>query len=129
MKKLLNNERGWLLVDSLIAIVIVSFALVSLAGAYRQVSITATSANNYARALHLAQETVEDLKGLEELSSYTLPPTATITRDNFQYTVTVTDQPVTALQSNTKIKPIRVNVAWTEAGSPSIDVYGYIYLK
>lgn len=138
-----GNERGWVLIDALIGLVIVSIALTALAMAYRQSAVVTVSASNQARAVYVAQQAVEELKPNDNNTKSAdwpgaIPAPYDVTVNNVTFRVTYSTESVTEVNGivNTavreRIKPLRVTVSWTEPASgtaASIQTVGYYYMK
>ena len=131
-----GNERGWVLIDALIGLVIVSIALTALAIAYRQSVVVTVSASNQARAVYVAQQAVENLKihdgaNQTQFAGYVTALNIVKPVDGVTFTATAAefaDAEVAALSP--RLRPVRVTVAWTEpGGNRSINMTSYFYCK
>ncbi len=120
-----NNERGWILIDALIGVVIVAIALTALAVAYRQAAVVTISSTNQVRALNIAQDTLEGLKRYDRQTAITLPARTTVA----PFTVDVAQLAVSQVNYLPKLVPVEVTVTWTEAGGAngSVRMTGYYY--
>ncbi|MDR7866012.1 MAG: hypothetical protein RIN56_04290 [Sporomusaceae bacterium] len=132
-----KNERGWILIDALIGMVIVAIALTALAVAYRQATVVTVSANNQATAVWVAQQIVETIKQ-KDATTYTgfltgLPATVTVPPNPTVFTIEATElSPDLNIHNSMRnyVRPVRVKVSWTEAGGTvSINVISYYYFK
>lgn len=136
-----RNERGWVLIDALIGLVVVSIALTALAVAYRQSAAVTISSSNQARAVYVAQQAVEELKHHDNKTKSGEWPASiagyTVSIDNTAFTVSYAMESVAEINGivtaavRDRIKPVRVTVSWTEpgAGAVQIQVVGYYYMK
>lgn len=129
-KYLNKNQRGWILIDGLIATVIVAIALTALAMAYRQSTVVSISAENYSKAVYLAQSTIENLKQNDLDLTKTVPATVTEmeTIPPSIYKFSITPFAVSEIQYiiSSSLVPIRVIVSWTESGAPrSVAITSY----
>lgn len=131
-----KNERGWILIDALIGMVIVAIALTALAVAYRQATVVTVSANNQATAVWVAQQMVETIKQQDAVAHAQFNPSlnvpSSVTLDNKVFSidtpVELSDPEVSALSP--RLRPVRVTVRWTEPnGEHSISVVSYYYCK
>ena len=139
-----RKSAGFALVDIILGIAILSVALVGIAFAWRQSTVTTISARNYNQATYYAQQALEQLKihdgktvtptdieitfakGYSDVSpSGSLPvfqgKTELLTVTEVQYL-------------STKLVPVRATVQWQESGGSgnstrTISVVGYYYLK
>lgn len=132
-----RNERGWVLIDALIGLVIVSIALTALAVAYRQSAVVTISSSNQARAVYVAQQAVEELKRYDgtnqaQFAGYVTALNIVKQVDGVTFTATAAefaDPEVAALAP--RVRPVRFRVEWTEpgAGARFINVVSYYYFK
>lgn len=109
-----RGQKGFILIDSLVGIIILTVALLAILLTYRQATITAVSARNYNNAVYLAQQTVEELKknnGKTEFDPFVESP---VTIKGIQYTIKLTQLTITEVQANTNLRQYKVTVAWDE---------------
>ena len=140
------NQRGWLLVDALIASVLLSIAIVGIIKVFSYTTTTASYNEHYNEALMIAKTEIENFR-LSDNRSNDMPlftPNSTTNnalvttvaspnKPNFNYTVTkkiltateVTDSAITTSTLNT----IRVTVSWTDISNHirSVQLEGYRY--
>ena len=130
MNKLLTSEKGWLLVDSLVGMVILTTAILALASTYIMSSKNNVYAKNYGQALAIAQTYVENHKSVNN-TSFTPATSFTIyqqTVNNVLYTVTPTPAIATTDSLGTLIVPVQITVSWNEQnGNKQISVVSYYY--
>ena len=133
MITILNKQKGWIFVDSLLAMVIVSIALVALLSAFMQTTKASSVATNYNQALFLAQETIEELKiqdGRERINlPNVIPP---VQRNNVIFTITAAEITVADTALNVNVHPVRIRVSWTEPVSGIVNeviIVNYYYTK
>jgi len=126
-KYLNSNQHGWIFIDGLIATVIVAVTLTALAIAYRQSTVVSISAENYSKAVYLAQSTIEDLKQ-NDLS--TTVPVASNSTSGI-YHILITKPTVSEIQyiSSSTLVPIQVTVSWTESGSTRLVAVTSYYVS
>ena len=143
------NQRGWLLVDALIASVLLSIAIVGIIKVFSYTTTTSSYHEHYNEALMIAKTEVENLRLSDNRSTdttklplftpnnttnHTLTTTvASPNKPNFNYSVTkqilttadVTDSAITTNTLNT----IRVTVSWTDTSNHvrSVQLEGYCY--
>ena len=132
-----KNERGWVLIDALIGVVIVAIALTALAMAYRQATVVTVSANNPATAVLVAQQIAETIKQ-KDAATYSgflagLPATVTVPPNPTVFSIAAVEQPPDAdihASMRDYLRPVKVTVTWTEAGGTySVGVISYYYFK
>ena len=131
------RRNGWVLVDALFGMVILSIALTAFGLLYRQVSIGNTSNRTYTNAVYIAQSVLEDIKQYDGTATIRALPVASLnhteTRDNVVYTVVVSAQTVTASGfDKDHIYPYKAVVSWTDntlmpSAQRSIQVSAYYY--
>ena len=143
----ISNQKGWLLVDALIASVLLSIAIVGIIKVFSYTTTTASYNEHYNEALMIAKTEIENFR-LSDNRSNDMPlftPNSTTNnalvttvaspnKPNFNYTVTkkiltateVTDSAITTSTLNT----IRVTVSWTDISNHirSVQLEGYRYL-
>ena len=142
----ISNQKGWLLVDALIASVLLSIAIVGIIKVFSYTTTTASYNEHYNEALMIAKTEIENFR-LSDNRSNDMPlftPNSTTNnalvttvaspnKPNFNYTVTkkiltateVTDSAITTSTLNT----IRVTVSWTDISNRirSVQLEGYCY--
>ena len=142
----ISNQKGWLLVDALIASVLLSIAIVGIIKVFSYTTTTASYNEHYNEALMIAKTEIENFR-LSDNRSTGMPlfiPNSTTNnalvttvaspnKPNFNYTVTkkiltateVTDSAITTSTLNT----IRVTVSWTDISNHirSVQLEGYCY--
>lgn len=142
----ISNQKGWLLVDALIASVLLSIAIVGIIKVFSYTTTTASYNEHYNEALMIAKTEIENFR-LSDNRSNDMPlftPNSTTNnalvttvaspnKPNFNYTVTkkiltateVTDSAITTSTLDT----IRVTVSWTDISNHirSVQLEGYRY--
>ena len=145
----ISNQKGWLLVDALIASVLLSIAIVGIIKVFSYTTTTASYNEHYNEALMIAKTEIENFRLSDNrLTDSTRLPlftpnsntnnalvttVASPNKPNFNYTVTkkiltateVTDSAITTSTLNT----IRVTVSWTDISNHirSVQLEGYRY--
>ena len=116
-----KHEKGWVLIDSLIALVFVTIALLSIIYVMQQSTFTTTASNKYNQAVNIAQQELDVLKSTYDGSSVsTLPVDTTIQGYNIHFSWANT--------SIANLVGINVQVTWTErAQTKSINMTSYYY--
>lgn len=140
--KIGKSQEGWILIESLVGIVILSTAVVALVLGFTQATKGTTESTNRTQATYLAQQALEDLKAQDGdstidttrvSSSVVIPPT-----NGIVYTVTADPLPVSAITSDTKqlgvyLKPYQVTVSWVDStggnASKNVKLVGYFYVN
>ena len=128
MKKILKGQKGFIFIDALVGMVILTVALTALAVAYRQATITTVAAREYNNAVYLAQETAEKLKVNDgkkattvEAADWTQFDTST-TINNVEYRVKTNTTDVNSL------KQTKITVSWPK-NTTGISIVSYYYLS
>ena len=127
-----RGEKGFILMDSLVGILILTVALLAILLTYSQATITAVSAKNYNNAVYLAQQTVEELKknnGKTEFDPFVESP---VTIKGIQYKINLTRLTITEVEANTNLRQYKVIVAWDEKINSkvvprSVELVDYYY--
>ena len=141
----ISNQKGWLLVDALIASVLLSIAIVGIIKVFSYTTTTASYNEHYNEALMIAKTEIENFRLSDNTRLPLFTPNSTTNnalvttvaspnKPNFNYTVTkkiltateVTDSAITTSTLNT----IRVTVSWTDISNHirSVQLEGYRYL-
>lgn len=131
-KAKLKQQQGWLLMDSLIAIIIILVALTAILGLYTQTSSNNTANRNYNTAVYLAQDCLENLKKYEKTSTIANLPTGDthppdVSKNGVTYTIVIS--PVTPADNlDGTMYPYQATVSWTEkSGNRQISLVSYYY--
>lgn len=110
------RQRGFTLVEALVALVVMAFGMLALAGMQLSLSRNADVAKQRTEAMRLAQERVERMRSFTGLSTGTINwngldalGTETVTT-NATYTIT---SAMTG-DDGDAMRPVNVNVAWTD---------------
>ena len=125
-----NNRAGWVLVDSIIGITIISLGLLAIIAAYIQTTKTASYSDNATQATYLAQQKLEKIKKDFDGSSSpaACPSPADPPNGIFSFVCSAVNPatPVTGLN----IVSITYQVNWLDASSAqnrSISLAAYYY--
>ena len=145
----LSNNRGWILIDCLVAVLILSVALTGLGMAFSQATTGVTAADSrtkaafYAKQL-LAQQRTYELKGIigtaqwSSVPAYLSLPIYPLsgqvvdqsTNITYYYTIAATTGP-TGLASQVTgseptLIPVMITMSWPQANGPNtLAVYTY----
>ena len=145
--RVINKRNGFALIDIILGIAILSVALVSIAFAWRQSTVTTISARNYNQATYYAQQALEQLKIYDGKKIADVPqtvwtqPTFVFTKGNIPAngvipaTGTLPEFKVTTeslasgeaavidgldLAMKSRLIPVRATVKWNEPGATGI---------
>ncbi|MBP8036743.1 MAG: hypothetical protein KAZ05_04400 [Negativicutes bacterium] len=143
-----RKSSGFALVDIILGIAILSVALVGIAFAYRQSTVTTVVARNYNQATYYAQQALEKLKVNDGKTTTTLAvpwaETKNIAQSGAMPAFTITTAVLVAGEApeydglSTAIKdkmvPVKATVTWQESGGSgvatrTVTIVGYYYLK
>lgn len=142
----INNDKesgrgGFVIFDALLGILLVSIAVVAIIWALTQNTKTLSYGNNYTKATYVAQAKLEELRERDGASTElqdgdALLAADTIVREGTTFNVTLERHTGTqtalnaALPEANKVVPVKVTVAWSEAGkAESITMHAYYYSK
>jgi hypothetical protein len=128
-----NNMHGWIFIDALVGIVIVTTALTCILLAYTQLTKATILTTNKTQALYIAQQALEYFKFNDGQTAGTVYPNfayqSSVTAANgSNYTVSVNQSVSVNVNGNTKIYPVQVSVKWNNTDTP-IMLTSYYYLK
>ena len=142
--RVLNKRNGFALLDVLLGTAIITIALLGIAFAYRQSTVTTISARNYNQATYYAQQALEQLKVNDGKTSATwatnTPVAASGSMPAFTITTSVlatgdaTEYDGLSQGVRDKLVPVRATVTWQEtSGGTAVNRYvtavTYYYLK
>jgi len=147
--KVLNKRNGFALLDVLLGTAIITIALLGIAFAYRQSTVTTVAARNYNQATYYAQQALEQLKVHDGKTAASVPVTtwatnANIVKSGAMPAFTLTTAVLAAGDApeydglsqgvRDKLIPVRATVTWQETSgggntNRSVVVIGYYYLK
>lgn len=139
-----NRQAGFALIDALLGMTILTVALLGIAFAFRQSTVTTVSARNYNQATYYAQQALERLKVYDGKETGTWAGTVNIPASGVMPAFTLTTAVLAsggapeydALDSTVKAKliPVRATVTWQESAggalmTRTVQVASYYYLK
>lgn len=130
--KWINNQKGWVLPDSIVAMVILAVGIVAAGVAYSAISKNIALNDRYNNGMVLAKQEVDALK-LQDGLSFTMPSGHTVVKNNTTYTVSYGNATVSETLS-VNIRPVLVTVSWVTNKNKSggdvtskIELVGYHY--
>jgi hypothetical protein len=127
---MLRDQRGWLLVDSVIGMLFLTIAIFAIGLAFMQITKLTTKYSNYNQAVFLAEGALEKLKIQDNEASIEIPlPYKIISSNKVSYDINVHKKTINGLDSN--IVPLEVFVTWSESNTTSttISIVNYYYTK
>lgn len=127
---MLRDQRGWLLVDSVIGMLFLTIAIFAIGLAFMQITKLTTKYSNYNQAVFLAEGALEKLKIQDNEASIEIPlPYKIISSNKVSYDIDVHKKTINGLDSN--IVPLEVFVTWSESNTTSttISIVNYYYTK
>jgi len=117
----IKETGGFILIDALIGLIIITTALTAAVVAYQQSTKQVIFANNNGYATYLAKQALEKIKNNDRLQQDSsgnvvlkLPATQTITASGVQYTVSTGTIVADLGPVSSYLQPIQVTVAWKE---------------
>ena len=143
-----KQSAGFALLDIILGVAIISVALVGIAFAYRQSTVTTVVSRNYNQATYYAQQALEQLKVNDGKTLATLAVpwagTANIAQSGSMPAFTITTAVLVAGEApeydalnqpiKDKMVPVKATVTWQESGAAgvatrTVTVVSYYYLK
>ena len=124
MRPFFKSQKGFIFIDALVGMIILSVALTALAVAYRQTTITTVAARDYNNAVYLAQQAAEELKKNDgrQVGNADWTITNTISTINgVRYTINIP-----APTNIELLKPVTIGVSWPE-NTTGINITSYYY--
>lgn len=133
-----KGQQGWILVDALIGMVILSVALLAMMIMYRQATIGNTATRDYDAAVYIAQQHLENIKRFDAQplqdgnlvpDDFTNPPADTVNGIVFITTIA----PVATTENlDNHLRPYQATVTWTDrtVNPPTqrqIEIAAYYY--
>ena len=139
MPVMCRNQKGWMLIDALIGLVVLAVALLAMASGFRQAVTGTVMAGNRTKAAYLAQQQLSDLRRYEHRgydrsrvdiwntsSAYSDPNPGSQLQFQFNSAVLETAQIPDGLDND--IIPVQAIVQWTDATGPqTFKVVTYYY--
>lgn len=134
---ILTSQRGWILLESLIGVVILSVAILALLLSFAQTTKGTAASTNRTQATYLAQQALDKLKAQDgnpsiDSSVSVIPPSNGI----FTIAISTPSVSVISADANTDklsnyLKPYQVQVSWVEQPSGVSNMvtmtgYGYV---
>ena len=142
--KRVKKKKGFLMIDAVVAIVIISIALVTLVYLYTQGTKASIMAGSSERAMEIAAQRIEFLKkgqgvgysdtnGLAALvAAANTNKTVQLAGEQRQYTATCEKTQVydsTASYGRDKLYKVTVTVGWTDPNTESVRLVTYIAVE
>jgi len=142
--RLFNTRNGFAMLDVLLGITIITIALLGIAFAYRQSTVTTVSARNYNQATYYAQQALEQLKVNDGQAAAIWVTNATVAATGSMPTFTIATTVLATGDApeydgldaaiRAKLVPVRATVTWREMSGAaaidrSVDAITYYYLK
>jgi type II secretory pathway pseudopilin PulG len=130
----IKSRKGWILIDSIIGVTILSIAIVAMLLMFTQSTKGTANATNLTKATYLAQQAMNKLKIQDGSTSI---DTSVITTPINGYAITVSTPTVSVISSDTNTKPLsnylkpyQITVSWTESsGQKKLTMFGYCYVN
>lgn len=139
MFKLIKSEKGWILIDSIAGMIILSTAVIALLLAFTQATKGTIASTNRTQATYLAQQTLENLKAQDGKSIIYETVALPADKDTVnKYTIVISTPPVSAITADANqlskyLKPYQVTVTWSDtSGGPAnknVTMVGYCYVN
>lgn len=119
-----SSRRGWVFIDALIGITILSLGIIAVIIALTHNTKEVAFTSNHTKATYLAQQKLEELKKYD--GSTISPVLSEVTETSGIFSITYAAPTVTLPVSN--VTPVQVTVTWTEEGKTNtvnLDAYYY----
>lgn len=134
--KFIKSQRGWIFMDSVFGMVLLSIAIIALVFACTQSIKSTAAASNRTQATYIAQQALEKLKAQDgkeaiDISVVQSPITAS---NKIVYTIVPEELSVLEIATDThelgkNLKPYKVTVRWPERGGENtLIMVGYCYV-
>lgn len=140
--RFVGNEKGWILIDSILGIVILAVAIMAISTGYQQALATTSAAHERNNAIYLAQQVLEELRvndGLKAFNSSVVSVVTPTRIDGIDYNLSIdtSSNGYSDIQNQIEsgkllIQPVHVMVTWVESKSKqqrSVDLTTYYYLS
>ena len=134
MFRYIKDEKGFILADAMIGMIIITTALIAVLAAYTQTTRVSSTTTARTHATYLAQRTLEDLKRFDGGAVLTLPEQSIERRESVEYTInarTINVNTVTNTDGlRTYLLPVQVTVTWQEKGqNNTLNMISYYYIQ
>ena len=123
-----NNRDGWILLDSLLAMLILTIALLAIALAHTYTTKTSTFSDRTAQATYIAQQELEKLKRDYD-ATYTQPDVNKCSPSNGMFTIKCNIVTGVAPFSDLTLVPVSATVSWSDPNPNSVTVITYYFYR
>ena len=133
-RRLFANRSGWVLAEVLIGTTILVVGILAIVAANIQTTKTAKFSDNTAQATYIAQQKIEALKKVYDITTTPVDSAAltSCATPSGIFTVECTSPAVTAPVTGLNLVPVSVKVKWTDASSTqenSVTLTTYYFYK
>ena len=123
-----NNRDGWILLDSLLAMLILTIALLAIALAHTYTTQTSTFSDRTAQATYIAQQELEKLK--RDYDATTSQPDVTkCSATNGIFSIECKIVTGVAPFNDLNLIPVSAKVSWSDPNPNSVTVITYYFYK
>lgn len=127
-KQFVNTRRGWALVDSLLAMLILTIALLAIALTHTYTTKTSMFSDHTAQATYIAQQELEKLK--RDYDATTIQPDVTkCSTVNGIFTIECKIVTGVAPFTDLNLIPVSAKVSWSDPKPNSVTVITYYFYK
>ena len=123
-----NNRDGWILLDSLLAMLILTIALLAIALTHTYTTKTSTFSDRTAQATYIAQQELEKLKRDYDATS-TQPDVTKCSTANGIFTIECKIVTGVAPFNDLNLIPVSAKVSWSDPQPNSVTVITYYFYK
>lgn len=139
MNKLLTSQKGWIFLDSIIGMIILSIAIIALVFGSTQATKSTVASTNRTQATYFAQQALEQLKAQDgnETIDKTVIKSPVTAGNKVVYTVLPAELSVPEIINDkdgltNNLKPYKITVTWSDASGgkaeKSLTMVGYCYV-
>ena len=127
-KQFVNTRSGWVLVDSLLAMLILTIALLAIALTHTYTTKTSMFSDHTAQATYIAQQELEKLKRDYDATT-TQPDVNRCSSTNGKFTVKCNIVTGVAPFNDLNLIPVSATVSWSDPTPNSVTVVTYYFYK
>lgn len=132
--EMLNNERGWIYIDSLVGMIILGLAVVAIAGVFTQSTESTITIKNQTKATYVAYQRLSELKrydhfGLER-TNREWETSSIVQETDLQFKVNTQVLPSEEIpeEFDLGLIPVKATVEWDEFGKKrKTEIITYYY--
>lgn len=114
--KYIESQSGWIMVEALVGITIITVGILAIMASHIQTTKTATFSDHTTQATYIAQQELEKLKRTYDITQI-VPDTSTCSPTNGIFSITCSTATISSPVIGLNIAPVTATVKWTDSSS------------